>query len=223
MIEWWNSLDLMMKILWGITIAVSLVFVIQTIMTFIGAGDAGDFDLDTGTDGMDVPDVSAGDASAGDASAGDISADAAEGAHLGSGMHLLTFRNMVNFFLGFGWTSVLMHEKIGSTSLLMIISILVGIALVFLVMYLFKWLASMQQSGNINVFKEAVDCQGTVYLTIPGERGGTGKVQITINNSVREYAAVTDGPTLKTGTEIKVVEVVSADTLLVEELNSVII
>jgi len=213
MIDWWNSLDLMMKILWGITISVSLIFVIQTIMTFIGAGDAGDFDLDAGPDGMDAP----VDAS------GDLSADAAEGAHLGSGMNLLTFRNMVNFFLGFGWTSVLMHDKIGSTSLLMIVSIIVGIILVFLVMYLFKWLASMQQSGNINVFKEAVDCQGKVYLTIPGERSGTGKVQITINNSVREYAAVTEGPELKTGTEIRVVEVVSADTLLVEEINSVII
>ena len=212
MIDWWNSLDLMMKILWGITIAVSLIFIIQTIMTFIGASDAGDFDLDTGTDGLDGHMDSAGDAT-----------DAAEGAHLGSGMPLLTFRNMVNFFLGFGWTSVLLHQKIGSTSLLMIVSIIVGIALVFLVMYIFKWLASMQQSGNINVYKAAVDCQGKVYLTIPGERSGTGKVQITINNSVREYAALTDGPELKTGTDIKVVDVVSSDTLLVEELNSVII
>ena len=212
MIDWWNSLDLMMKILWGITIAVSLIFIIQTIMTFIGASDAGDFDLDTGTDGLDGHMDSAGDA-----------ADAAEGAHLGSGMPLLTFRNMVNFFLGFGWTSVLLHQKIGSTSLLMIVSIIVGIALVFLVMYIFKWLASMQQSGNINVYKAAVDCQGKVYLTIPGERSGTGKVQITINNSVREYSALTDGPELKTGTDIKVVDVVSSDTLLVEELNSVII
>ena len=218
MIDWWNSLDLMMKILWGITIAVSLIFIIQTIMTFIGASDAGDFDLDTGTDGLDGHMDSAGDVTA----AGDAT-DAAEGAHLGSGMPLLTFRNMVNFFLGFGWTSVLLHQKIGSTSLLMIVSIIVGIALVFLVMYIFKWLASMQQSGNINVYKAAVDCQGKVYLTIPGERSGTGKVQITINNSVREYSALTDGPELKTGTDIKVVDVVSSDTLLVEELNSVII
>ena len=48
-------------------------------------------------------------------------------------------------------------------------------------------------------------------------------MQITINNAVREYAALTDGPTLKTGTRIRVVDVVSATTLLVEEINSVII
>ena len=95
--------------------------------------------------------------------------------------------------------------------------------LVFIVMLLFKWLTDMQQSGNISVYKSAVGCEGTVYLTIPGARAGEGKVQITINGSVREYAALTDSDTLKTGTPIKVVEVINASTLLVEELNSLII
>ena len=82
----------------------------------------------------------------------------------------------------------------------------------------------MQQSGNINVFESAVGCNGKVYLTIPGERKGTGKVQININNSVREYDALTDSEDdLKTGTSIKVTEVIDATTLLVEEINSLII
>ena len=81
----------------------------------------------------------------------------------------------------------------------------------------------MQQSGNIDVYKSAVGCTGTVYLTIPGERKGDGKVQITINNAVREYAALTDGETIKTGTPIKVIEVINQGTLLVEELNSFIV
>ena len=98
-----------------------------------------------------------------------------------------------------------------------------GVLLVAAVMLLFKWLTGMQESGTINVYKSAVDCQGSVYLTIPGERAGAGKVQITINNSVREYEALTDGPALKTGTRIRVVEVISPTTLLVEELNSIII
>ncbi|MDY6444718.1 MAG: NfeD family protein, partial [Bacteroidales bacterium] len=142
---------------------------------------------------------------------------------LGTGMNLLTFRNFINFLIGFGWTAILLKDSIPATGLRMLIAILVGIVLVAIVMLLFKWLTDMQQSGNINVFKSAVDCEGTVYLTIPGERAGEGKVQITINNSVREYAAVTDGPTLKTGQRIRVVEAISSNTLLVEEINSVII
>ena len=90
-------------------------------------------------------------------------------------------------------------------------------------MLLFKWLSSMQQAGNINVFTSAVGCEGKVYLTIPGERAGTGKIQISISGAIREYDAVTDGPTLSTGTSIKVVEVISAGTMLVEPLESIII
>ena len=205
MIEWWNTLSAMMKVLWAITLTASLIFVIQSVLTFIGADS--DSGLDGGADGLDGADASGLDAS-----------DASD-----SGQGLLTFRNFVNFFLGFGWSAILLRGSIGSTPLLIIISIVIGVALVTLVMLLFKWLSGMQQAGNINVFKSAVGCEGKVYLTIPGERAGSGKVQITINGAVREYEAVTDGPKLATGTGIRVVEAISADTLLVEPLESIII
>ena len=199
---WWADLSPVMKLLWGITLSASLIFIIQSIMTFVGAdADAStdfDMDIDTSMDGTDLSNI--------------------EG-----GSNLYTFRNFVNFFLGFGWTAILLHGQVRSTALLVIISIIVGILLVAAVMYLFKWLNSMQQSGNINVYKAAVGCQGKCYLTIPGERAGEGKVQITIQGAVREYNAVTDGDAIKTGTPIKVVETIDANTLLVEELNSYII
>ena len=203
---WWASLSVIMKVLWGITLAASLIFVIQTIMTFLGADTGGDFDMDAG--GLDGLDGGLDDAS---------------GADMGSGMNLYTFRNLINFLIGFGWSMILLQDSIASKAILVIISLLVGLSLVALVMFMFKWLSGMQQSGNINVYKSAVGCQGKVYLTIPGERAGEGKVQITINNAVREYSALTDSDTLKTGTPIKVVEVLSPSTLLVEELNSLII
>lgn len=185
-----------MQVLWAITLSASLIFVIQTVMTFLGLGDHGaDFDLDT--------------------SDGSFDADPS--------MNLLTFRNLVNFCMGFGWTAVLMHEKIQSNALLIIVSVIVGILLVTLVMWIFKWLSGMQQTGNIDVHKSAVGCEGKVYLTIPGERKGEGKVQITINNAVREYDAVTDGETIPTGKAIKVTEVINDYTLLVEELTPTII
>jgi len=204
--EWWTSLDTMMKILWGITISASLIFVIETVLTFIGADSGGDFDTDFGGD-ADI----------------DASHDGADGT-VSSGSNLYTFRNFVNFFLGFGWTSIVLRSSISSTFLLFLIAFAIGVGLVVLVMYLFKWLYSMQQSGNIDVFKSAVGCQGKVYLTIPALRQGSGKVQITINNSVREYDAITDSDiNLKTGTPIRVSEVIDASTVVVEELESLII
>lgn len=196
MITWWTSLSTAMQVLWAITLSASLIFVIQTVMTFLGLGDHdADFDLDT--------------------SDGSFDADPS--------MNLLTFRNLVNFCMGFGWTAVLMHEKIQSNALLIIVSVIVGILLVTVVMWIFKWLSGMQQTGNIDVHKSAVGCEGKVYLTISGERKGEGKVQITINNAVREYDAVTDGETIPTGKAIKVTEVINDYTLLVEELTPTII
>lgn len=198
MTEWWTSLDLFMKILWCIAIASSLIFIIETVLTFIGA----DVDMDMDTD-FDMPD-------------GGFEGDPS--------MNLYTFRNLVNFLLGMSWTAILLQEQIASKALLMVIAFAVGALLVFAVMMMFKGLSKMQQSGNIDLYKSAVGCNGKVYLTVPAERKGSGKVQISINDSIREYDALTDSEDdLKTGTSIKVVEVLDASTLLVEEINSLII
>ena len=198
MTEWWTSLDLFMKILWCIAIASSLIFIIETVLTFIGA----DVEMDMDTD-FDMPD-------------GGFEGDPS--------MNLYTFRNLVNFLLGMSWTAILLKEQVASKVLLMVIAFVAGAILVAAVMMMFKWLSKMQQSGNIDLMKDAEGCNGKVYLTIPAERGGTGKVQITINGAVREYDAITDSEQdLKTGKAIKVVEAIDNSTLLVEEIDSLII
>ena len=205
MVTWWNTLSTSMQVLWGITLSASLIFVIQTVLTFLGMGGDGGIDTDF------------------DAS-GDVDFGGQDGTFdVDPSMNLLTFRNMVNFCLGFGWSAVLLYDKISNRALWMVVAVLVGVALVVAVMWLFKWLSGMQQSGNIDVHTAAVGCEGKVYLTIPAERQGEGKVQITINNAVREYDAITDGDAIKTGTAIRVIEVVNDYTLLVEELNPTII
>lgn len=189
LIAWWASLGLVMKILWSVTLAATLVFIIQSILTFIGADADADFDTDV-----------------------DMSMD---------GASLYTFRNFVNFLLGFGWSAILLQASIHSWPLLIMVSIVIGVALVAAVMYLFKWLNSMQQSGNINLEKSAAGREGTVYLTIPAARSGKGKVQISINGSIREYDAVYEGESaLKTGASIRVVDVLDSNTVIVEEINN---
>ena len=204
MIAWWNSLSTVMQVLWAITLSASLIFVIQTVLTFLGIGGDG------GVDSVDM--------------GGDVDLGGGDGTFdVDPSMNLLTFRNFVNFCLGFGWTAVLMHDKIKSDFLLMLFAVIVGVALVAAVMWLFKWLSGMQQSGNIDVHTAAVGCEGKVYLAIPGGRSGEGKVQITINNSVREYDALCEGDPIPTGTPIKVVGVINDHTLLVEEIAPTII
>ena len=194
--SWWAELSLVMKILWGVTLAASFVFIIQSILTFVGADADSDMDVDTSLDGSDLSNID-------------------------GGANLYTFRNLVNFILGFGWSAILLQDSIPSAALRIVVSVVIGMALVVAVMYLFKWLAGMQQSGNINLQKSAAGCEGKVYLTVPAARGGEGKVQITISGAVREYNAVTESETpLKTGTPVRVVDAINANTVLIEENNS---
>lgn len=185
---WWASLDIYMQILWIITLTASLIFVIQTILTFIGMDSDG---------GLDVPD-------------GGMSADTDAGTFP---FQLFTFRNFINFFLGFGWTAITLAGN-AHPVLVIIVSILVGVALVAAVMYIFYLMSRMEQSGNIET-SSAVGCRGSVYLTIPGERQGEGKVQINIQGAVREFDAMTNGDTLPNGCPIEVTQVLNENMLLV--------
>lgn len=187
--EWWSSLGLFMQSVWCITLFASLVFVVQTIMTFVGMdGDGGmDVDLDA-----DIP----GD--------GD-----------GGPFQLFTFRNFINFMLGFGWSIISLQGVIENQFLLILVAVVVGVLLVAAVMAIFRFMSGMQQSGTIRM-ANAVGCRGNVYLKIPGEKKGEGKVQISIQGAIREFDAITVGEELETGAPIKVVEVVNDSMLLVE-------
>ena len=68
--------------------------------------------------------------------------------------------------------------------------------------------------------KNYLKSDGEVYLPIGAKRSKMGKVQIKVQGSLRELEAITDDENdLKTGTMVKVLEIVSAELLLVEKLS----
>ena len=190
---WWGSLDPFMQTLWGIAIVASAVFIIQSIMTFVGMDSETNFDGDFD---------------------GDMSAD---GAGESTPFQLFTFRNLINFMLGFSWTAIALRASTESTSLMLVGGVVVGVLLVCAVMYLFKWMSGMQQSGTIEP-EALVGCKGSVYLTIPAGRTGEGKVQVSVRGALREYDAMTDGDRLHNETPIRVVAVLNGHTVLVEKV-----
>ena len=106
---WWAGLSAAMKVLWGVTLGASLIFIIQTVLTFLGA----DSDA-TGLDGGDI-DVS-----------GSFDAADATDADLGGGGNLYTFRNLVNFLLGFGWSVILLEDAIPSVGLRLVVAVAIA-------------------------------------------------------------------------------------------------
>ncbi len=186
--EWWNALGLFMQSVWCITLFASLVFVIQTIMTFVGMDVDGGMDVD-----LDVDSSGDGDGP----------------------FQLFTFRNFINFLLGFGWSIISFQGAIENQFLLILLAAVIGVLLVMVVMAIFRFMSKMEQSGTIQM-ANAVGCKGNVYLKIPAEKRGEGKVQISVQGAIREFDAITLGEELETGAPIKVVEVVNDSTLLVE-------
>jgi hypothetical protein len=90
----------------------------------------------------------------------------------------------------------------------------------FIVAYLMLKFAQLEQSGTLNLY-HALDQPGEVYLSIPGEKSGQGKVHVMIDGVIREMDAMTDGKRLKTGEAVRIVEILDNNTLKVEILSSI--
>ena len=187
LIEMYESLPLLMKVFWGCALFGSLFMVVQLVLSLIGIGDT---DVDFDGDSLDGLDAS-------------------------GGMDLFTIKNMINFFVGFGWGGVTFGNAIEADWLLVLVAVLCGCLFVALFIFLFKQL--MKIASNSAVGAEAcVGLTADVYLRIPASRGGKGKIQISLQGVMREYNAVTDEPAdINTGSSVKVLEQVNIDTLLV--------
>ena len=186
-----NSLEPLQKFFWTIACAASLVFIIQTVMTFIGLGT--DADVDAGP--MDG------------------SVDSMEDGSLSG---VFSFRNLVNFLLGYGWAGVLLFDSFEKGWLLQLVAIAVGLAFVLAFVFMFRQVMKLSHDGSFKM-QEAVGLRADVYLRIPAARSGRGKVQVSVKGSVHEIDAMTDNTEeIATGSQVKIVKVLGDDLLLVE-------
>jgi len=176
-----------------LAIPASLIMVIQTLMTIFGL--SGEIDADFDADG-DV--------------------DMVGGGH----MTLFTIRNLIAFLTFFGWGGLwLLSMGIPSWPALFG-SIIIGLVFVAISMSLFYAVSKMQRNGTMN-FDNALGQTGEVYIRIPPNRQGSGKIMIAIQGSLRELEAITDETeAIRTGTKIKVVAVFGTSQLLVETLKT---
>lgn len=89
-----------------------------------------------------------------------------------------------------------------------------GLAVVAMVgvAWIFNLLMKLREEGNVRI-EYTLGAPATVYLTIPGQRHGAGKVTVSVQNRSMEYNAVTAGDALPTGTAVKIVNVLDETTV----------
>ncbi len=177
---------------WVLALIGSFTFVIIMFVTFLGM----DSDVDMEADGTDF--------------------EADDG---GVGFQFFTLKNLVAFFTIFGWTGLICIDNGTSNFVSLILASIAGLIMMFLTSMLFYWMNKLVQSGTLKINK-AVGEIAEVYLPIGANRSKIGKIQIKVQGSLRELEALTDADEdLKTGSLVRVSEVISSEILLVEKLK----
>ncbi len=188
--EFFASMDSTQQVYWYIAIIASVVFIIQTIMSFIGADtDTGvDADFDSNLDGGDHP------------------------------FQLFSLRNLVNFFLGFGWTGASLYSAIDNKIVLGVIALIVGIIFIAIFFFVIRLLMRLSEDNTFKL-EDTVGKTADVYMTIPAAKSGTGKIFISVRGSTHELGAVTTrAHEIKNGSIVKVLAL-EGDILVVAPLN----
>jgi len=141
--------------------------------------------------------------------------DAGDGDHGNWFLGMLSVRAVTSalLFFGLGGMTALYYgaEELAAFG----VAIGAGLVTLYAVAMMMRSLAQLKHDGTTRV-ERSVGRTGTVYLRVPAARGGSGKIQLMLQNRTVEYQAVTPGGELATGTPIRVVAVVNSDTVEVE-------
>lgn len=172
------NLEPMLKVFWFIAIPISLIFLIQTIMTFVGtdSADGLDADFDSNLDGGDTP------------------------------FQLFSFRNMINFLLGFSWSGISFYAVITNKILLVIIAFAIGTVFLLLFFFIIRQLQKLAENNSFRIV-DTVGKTAEVYLAIPENKTGKGKIMISVKGTFHELDAMTDNSRIPSGAAVKVVRV----------------
>ncbi|REE17029.1 hypothetical protein DFQ09_105243 [Winogradskyella pacifica] len=134
-----------------------------------------------------------------------------------AGFQFISFKNLVGFFTIFGWSGIACIDAGLSAALTIFISVICGLLMMVIMAALYFFISKLSDSGTLN-YKNALDAVGEVYLPIGADRSKMGKVNVSVQGTMRELDALTDSLTpLKTGTIIKVVDVTSNGILIVDQ------
>jgi membrane protein implicated in regulation of membrane protease activity len=215
MTTWWVSLSVLQQIFALFAIPATVILALQTLMLLFGLGHHGD--ADGGGDGGDGGDGV--DAHDGDAEADHHGGHAHKGGAHDSGLRIFTVRAFVAFFSIFGWLGIVLLDGGMNTPFAITLAFIAGVAAMIGIAYFFKAAMQLQSSGNIDI-RNSLGKTATVYIPIPPNRTGKGKVTLTVQDRFIEVDAVTDSDLrLKTGTEVIGISMTDQNVLCVAPVH----
>jgi hypothetical protein len=126
---------------------------------------------------------------------------------------VLTFRTIVAALTFFGLAGKFGAASDYTPTKTLLIAIAAGTAALFLVAWMMRALVRLKSEGTIRI-ERAVGANGTVYLTVPPNKSGVGKVTLSLQERTMEYDAVTSEQNeLPTGAKVVAVAVIGPGTV----------
>ncbi|HRQ88277.1 MAG TPA: hypothetical protein PLA50_05730 [Bacteroidia bacterium] len=146
----------------------------------------------------------------------DHDVDFGDGGDHGSGLGIFSFRGITAFFLGFGWTGVIVVKAGLGLGAAIILGLLVGGTLMVSIFLMMRAMLRLQSSGTLD-YANAVGEVGTVYVTVPAFQKAGGQIEVLIQGRLTVADALhKGGASLSPGTKVRVVETVGRSTFVVE-------
>ena len=202
MVEWWNGLEMFMRVLYCIAIPATVILILQTILLVVGFGDGGDGDI-SGADADAGGDYATDDGELlpADSNAGDFNV-----------LSLFTIQGMVALFCVLGWSAIIARVNGLHIALCIVIGLVLGIGAMFGVSKLIRLSTKLASNGAI-AYDNAVGLTATVYIKIPAGGKEHGKVNLTMQERLVEADAITFADEeIPTGTQVKITKA-QGDTL----------
>lgn len=166
---WWTNLMTLQQIAFILAVTATVIMLIFLLLMIFGVDDS---TFDGGFQDADL----------------DFLAD--EPLSAISGLKILTIRGMLVFFSIGGWV-VFIIAPFMHILLVLLLGLLAGILASYLQAIAFKAALNLESSGNLD-YKRTIGKVATVYIRIPKERSGKGKVILTLEDRFIEVDAITD-------------------------------
>lgn len=199
MLVWWESLSLASQIFACVAIPATIVLLIQTVLMLVGIG----LEADGG-------DIAIGDSVDADAPEFDVDLEGMDA------LRIFSIRGIIAFLVVFGWVGFVMDGANVRLLITVPVAAVSGFAMMLVLALLMRTVMRLRNDGNLDN-KNALGVSGRVYLTIPPERKGEGKVNVLLQGTYVERDAVTDEEnSIPTGCEIVVVGLSGQTTLVVK-------
>jgi len=96
-----------------------------------------------------------------------------------------------------------------------LIAVAAGLGAMYAVYAMLRGIRSLRAEGTARIHR-AVGQQAKVYLRIPAQQKGAGKIQINLQNRTMEYLAMTPGEAIPSGATVVVTKIVGSDTVEVQ-------